>query len=123
MPVELNQEAEGRILLVRARGKLERADYESFVPEVEQLIQNYGKIRLLLELHNFHGWTAGAIWEDVKFDVKHFNDIERLAIVGESRWQEGMAIFCKPFTTAQIRYFSQDQLSEARQWIEEQIRP
>jgi hypothetical protein len=118
MPVELNLEKEGRILLVRARDKLEKADYESFVPEVEQLIQKHGKLRLLLELHNFHGWTAGALWEDLKFDFKHFNHIERLAIVGESRWQEGMATFCKPFTIAQIRYFNQDQLAQAREWIE-----
>jgi len=120
MSVTLTQEAGGRILLVRASGKLERADYDNLVPEVEQLIQKHGKIRVLLELHDFHGWTAGALWEDIKFDVKHFNDIERLAIVGESRWQEGMATFCKPFTTAQIRYFTDDQLSEARQWVAEQ---
>jgi len=27
----------------------------------------------------FHGWDAGALWEDIKFDIKHFGDIERLA--------------------------------------------
>lgn len=58
-----------------------------------------------------------ALWEDVKFDVKHFNDIERLAIVGESAWEKWMAAFCKPFTTAKIRYFPAEQLAEARAWI------
>lgn len=38
-------------------------------------------------------------------DVKHFNDIERLAIVGDSKGEKGMAIFCKPFTTATVRHF------------------
>jgi hypothetical protein len=120
MPVDLHQEAGSKILIVRAEGKLEKADYKNLVPKVEQMIQQKGKIRLLLELYNFHGWSAGALWEDVKFDIKHFNDIERLAIVGESRWQEGMAIFCKPFTAAQIRYFKQDQLSQAKEWIEQE---
>ena len=33
-----------------------------------------------------HGWDAGALWEDIKFDIKHFADIERLAMVGEKKW-------------------------------------
>ncbi len=34
-------------------------------------------------MHDFHGWSAGVLWEGVKFDWKHYGDIERLAIVGE----------------------------------------
>jgi hypothetical protein len=29
----------------------------------------------------FHGWEAGALWEDIKFDLKHYADIERLAMI------------------------------------------
>jgi len=43
--------------------------------------------------------------KDIKFDIKHFADIERLAMVGDKKWQHGMATFCKPFTKATIRYF------------------
>ena len=58
-----------------------------------------------------------SLWEEVKFDVKHFNDIERVAIVGETTWEKWMAMFCKPFTTAKIRYFPVEQAAEARTWI------
>jgi hypothetical protein len=73
---------------------------------------------MLVVMHEFHGWTAGAVWKDVKFDVKHFGDIERLAMVGKTSWQHGMAIFCKPFTTAKVHYFEYANLDEARAWIE-----
>jgi hypothetical protein len=79
----------------------------------------HGKIRILFEMHNFHGWTAGAMWEDLKFDFKHWKDIERLAIVGESKWQQGMAVFCKPFTSATIQYFDHAKLADAKAWLEE----
>ncbi|MEZ6097721.1 MAG: STAS/SEC14 domain-containing protein [Pirellulaceae bacterium] len=118
MPVELEERNEGKTLLVRVTGRLEKQDYEQFTPEVERLIKQHGKIRVLLETHDFHGWDAGALWDDIKFDVKHFNDIERLAIVGEKKWEKGMATFCKPFTTAKVRYFEQDQAAEAQAWIE-----
>jgi hypothetical protein len=60
-----------------------------------------------------------ALWEDIKFDVKHFSDIERIAMVGERKWQKGMATFCKPFTTAKVRYFERSDLEAAREWIGE----
>ncbi len=69
-------------------------------------------------MHDFHGWTAGALWEDIKFDAKHFSEIERLAIVGEKQWEKDMAIFCKPFTSAKIRYFDYTAINEANVWIE-----
>ena len=54
-----------------------------------------------------------------KEDYERFiPEVERLALVGEAQWEKGMAIFCKPFTTAQIRYFDQEQAEEARKWIE-----
>ena len=32
--------------------------------------------------------------------------------------QEGMALFCKPFTTAKIRYFDHTKADEAKAWLE-----
>ena len=32
-----------------------------------------------------------------------------------------MAVFCKPFTTAKIRYFDESKGDEAREWIHEAI--
>jgi hypothetical protein len=120
MTVKLEELQQGRTLIVPVTGKLKKEDYEKFVPEAERLIQQHGKIRVLLETHDFHGWKMGALWEDAKFDFKHFNDIERLAIVGEKKWEKGMAVFCKPFTTAEIRFFDHDHADEARAWVLEE---
>lgn len=114
--VELN--AIGKVLHVKVTGKLTKESYESFTPAVDQQIQEHGKVRILFEMHDFHGWTAGALWEDLKFDFKHWKDIEMLAIVGESKWEKGMAVFCKPFTLAKIQYFDRTKLHEAKSWIE-----
>ena len=107
------------MLHVCATGILTKESYETFVPLVDKQIEEHGKIRILFEMHDFHGWTAGAMWEDLKFDFKHWKDVERLAIVGESKWEKGMAVFCKPFTSAKIQYFDHTKLSEAKTWLEE----
>ncbi len=121
MPVELHEEAGGKLLQVVLSEKLTKEDYQRVVPEVERLIQQEGKLRVLCRMHDFHGWTIGALWEDIKFDLKHFAHIERLALVGERKWEAGMAAFCKPFTRATIRYFDESQADEAVRWVSEGI--
>ncbi len=122
MAVELKELDGGRLLEVHLSGKLAKENYGTFVPVVERLVKQHGKIRLLVEMHDFHGWTAGALWADIKFDARHFRDIERLALIGETKWEKGMAAFCKPFTTAEVRYFDRSQADAARRWLSEPLR-
>jgi hypothetical protein len=118
MAIQLTERNSGKILEVQVRGKLVHEDYQHFVPEFERLVKEHGKIRVLFEMPSFHGWDASALWDDIKFGLKHFSDIERLAMVGDRKWEKGMSVFCKPFTTAKIRYFDVAQATEARGWLE-----
>ena len=119
MPIKFEDENEGKMLAIQVNGKLAKADYVFFAPEFERLVQLNGKMRVLFDLTGFHGWEAGALWEDIKFDFKHFADIERLALVGDKKWQQGMATFCKPFTKAKVRYFDHTDSAKARTWLNE----
>ena len=119
MPIHFNEENGGRTLSIHCTGTVAKVDYQHFVPEFERLVQLNGKLRVYFNMTGFHGWEAGALWEDIKFDVKHFADIERLALVGDKKWEQGMATFCKPFTKAKVRYFDHADASEARKWLEE----
>ena len=119
MTVVLQEVPGSKVIEVQASDKLTKDDYEQFVPEVERLIQEHGKVRILFDMRNFHGWSASALWEDVKFDLKHFKDIERLAMIGDKSWEKWMAGFCRPFTSASIRYFDQSEADQAQDWIKE----
>jgi hypothetical protein len=115
--VTFTETNDGKVLEVGLTGTLAKEDYQYFIPVVERLVKKHGKIRMLVDMHDFHGWTAAALWQDIKFDTKHFSDIERIAMVGETKWQHGMAVFCKPFTGAQIRYFDRTATDQARTWL------
>ena len=115
--IALQELNDGKLIEVHISGKITATDYEHLVPTVERLVKRHGKIRMLVEMHDFHGWTAGALWQDIKFDAKHFNDIERIAMVGETKWQHGMSVFCKPFTAAKLRYYDHSAIEEARYWL------
>ena len=117
MSIQLHEENGGKILVVHVMGKLVKADYGRFVHEFERLVHQHGKLRVMFDMTGLHGWDAGAAWEDIKFDVEHFGDIERLAMVGEKKWEHGMAMFFKPFVKATTRYFTR--ASEAQIWLGE----
>jgi len=119
MSIHLTEEDGGKLLAVHVSGKLAKEDYEHFVPEFDRLVQQHGKLLLLFDMTGFHGWDAGAMWEDIKFGAKHFADIERIAMIGETKWQHGMAVFCKPFTKAMVRYFDHADAADARKWLAE----
>jgi hypothetical protein len=118
MAINIDEKNGGKLVEIQVSGVLAKADYKQFVPYVERLIEQNGKIRMLLEMKDFHGWDGGALWEDIKFDLKHFSDIERVAMVGEKKWQKGMSSFCRPFTAAKIRYFDRSALDKARTWAQ-----
>ena len=116
MAVQVTNQQSDRIIEVATTGKLTRDDYDTFVPVIESEMKK-GKVKILFSMQDFSGCDAGALWEDIKFDMKHFGEIERLAMVGEKKWEEGMAWFCKPFTTAKISYFDHTEIDAARSWL------
>ena len=89
----------------------------------QRIVQIFGSIRrrhdddLLVEIADLEGWTPAALWEDLKFDVRHYRDIARLALVGRDDSQKWMATLSRPFTGAEVRYFSHDELTAARDWV------
>lgn len=98
-------------------GTVRKADYELFRPHVEGRLEKHDKTSLLVHVAELSGFTPAALWEDLKFDVAHYNDVERLAVVGEDTSREWMATISKPFSAADIKYFTEAQLDDARNWV------
>jgi hypothetical protein len=107
-----------KILAFKLSGKLHDEDYKTFVPAVDAAIANDGKVRILAQFHDFHGWDAKALWDDIEFSTTHCTKIEKIALVGKKSWEQWMAKVCKPFTMAKIKYFDASQLDDARKWLQ-----
>ena len=119
---EINlEEKEGlQIVSLKFNDVLDKEDYELFVPQLENLFRHAdAKVRLLIELEEFKGLTPGAAWEEVKFSFKHFNDIDRIAVLGENRKEKIITELTKPFTGAKIRFFHTAEIDEAKKWLSE----
>ena len=100
-------------------GKLHDEDYKKFVPRIDAEIAKEGNVNVLAQFHDFHGWDAKALWDDIKFSATHCTRIKRIALIGDKTWEKWMATVCKPFTMAKIKYFDAKEIDAAKAWLAE----
>ncbi len=120
--IEILDQSSGKVFAMRVIGKLLHRDYEQFVPMVEKLIEEHGSVRCFIEMTEFHGIQLRALWDEIKFDVRHARQIERCAVVGDRAWEAWMTNLSRPiFFNAEIRFFDQAEREKAWEWIEEEL--
>jgi hypothetical protein len=108
---------EGNLVRVDVSGKLSQADYDELIPSWKATIERHGKMRLLFVMKDFHGWETGAAWDDFRFDREHGQEVERIAMVGEKKWQEWISKLGGLFAGTEVRYFEHGQIDEAKRWV------
>ena len=117
MPVEII-DAAGKLLQIRIRGMLKKADYDRIIQIAKEAIAREGKIRALAILDGFEGWERHGDWGDVSFIMEQGQHIEKMAIVGAGKWRDdAFAFTAKGFRPTAIEFFPLSRLNEARIWL------
>ena len=116
--IETIETGSPKVLGLKLCGKLHDEDYRQFVPKWETILTAQGKVRLFVQFEDFHGWDLHAAWDDLKFGLKHYSDFERIAMVGDRKWEKWTANICKPFTKAKVKYFDKFEVDAAWKWLE-----
>ncbi len=112
--------AKGNVHWVRVSGKLTREDYADLVPRWERMLEGHGRIRLLFEMApDFEGWEPGAAWDDAKFSVSNRERLERVAMVGDKKWEQWAAKAGALLVKAEVRFFDSSNLESAVLWLKE----
>ena len=113
--IELLPQSHANILGFEVSGDVTKADYDVIVPAVQAQVDEAGSVRLLVDLQDFHTEKAEAWGADLHFGHEYHDSIERLAIVGNRKWQEWLARLAKPFYSRDARFF--ESRTEAWAWL------
>ena len=105
-----------KALELKLAGVLRRDDYLKFVPLAETRIKENGTINLVVHVSDLTGFTPSALWEDLKFDAKHYSDVGKLAIVSTDEKKKWLATVARPFTAAEVEFYPEERLADARTW-------
>ena len=117
MPVE-TIDASGKLMELKIRGRLKKADYDRIIQIAKGAIAREGKIRALAVLDGFEGWERSEDWGDVSFTLDQGRHIEKMTIVGDEKWKDdALAFTAKGFRPTAIEFFAASRISEARTWL------
>jgi hypothetical protein len=117
MPATIQQET-GDLYVLRLSGTVLRTEFGTVQNKAAGAIDAGVKPRILALLEKFDGWERGADWGDLDFLFSHSNEIAKIAIVGDARWEpEALAFAGAGFRQAPVKFFPTDHLGEARAWL------
>jgi hypothetical protein len=120
--IDILDQSTGNLFAMRLNGKILHRDYQRFVPMLEKLIEEHGSVRCFFEMTDFHGLELRALWDEIKFDVRHARQIERCAVVGDRAWESWMTKLSRLiFSLAEIRYYDIAQRDKAWEWVNERL--
>src|SRR5258708_26147867 len=90
-------ESSGRLVALRVAGKLTKEDMVTVAPPLEEKIRENGKVDLLCDMTDLHGWSLGGVLAELKFYAKHAKDFRRRAGITGKTFRRFMAGKVKPF--------------------------
>ena len=117
MPVE-TIDAAGKLLPLKVREMFKKADYDRIIEIAKEAIEREGKVSGLIILEAFEGWERREDWGDVSFMMGQGRHIEKMAIVGDEKWQDdALAFTAKGFRATAIEFFTPPRRQEALTWL------
>ncbi len=98
-------------------GKLKDEDYTLFVPMIDKALKEAKglEVDLLVDMTKFKGWEFLAAWDDMKFGIKHRNAFDKMAIVGNKKWEEVSVNMMSHLMKGKTKFFKERE--KALAWL------
>lgn len=107
------------VVAISASGKVTTKDYENvLILAVDSRLKQYSKINIFYHLGpKFSGFSIGAIWDDAKLAIDHYQAWKKIAIVTDKAWIKSASDVFQFAIPCQLKVFSNKQYAKAEVWI------
>lgn len=107
------------VVTIRITEKLSANELAELQQKMATAIRMYGKLRVLVLAEAFQGWEEEGNWGDFALQDQNDASIEKMAIVGDKRWEDLALIFtAKDLRPFPIEYFATADSNKARSWLD-----
>lgn len=107
----------GNLVKVEAKGDLTGDDLETLGTKLRKLVDEHGKLRILLEIEGT-GWQRASVGvSDGQLDLHTVREVERLAILTGERSAGAADRFFGEVSDGETRIFAPDQEQAAWDWL------
>lgn len=105
------------LFAVKISEQLTRNEFLQVKPEIEKIISQYGKFRLLIEASDLKLPEFSFFMEDFKFIIHNHKNAERVALIGNKTWEKVWLEFVKLITSVDVLFFDVSERERAWEWI------
>jgi hypothetical protein len=119
--IELLPESRGCLVGFQFIGEITGDDYtEDFMPALRRAIENFGVVRLFVDISDLQSEDIGAMDDNVREESRVLY-IERQAIVGDEEWERKLNYVDHffLFANSDVRFFRKNCEQDAWDWIHE----
>jgi len=110
-------ENDDAVIALVCEGNLSQDDLKRMHALLHDRLAAKARPGLLVHLEGFKGYEgAAAMLEDLKMDISHRNDFNRIAVVGERKWMEWGTRLAQFLTSGEMRWFNVEDADQAAEW-------
>ncbi|GLO62263.1 hypothetical protein MACH09_27710 [Vibrio sp. MACH09] len=115
-------ESEGATIGLEISGKIDSQQENQWIEKLDNLIQEQGAINVLIVLNGKFSMDANVVYKDLKWTFSNLKNINKLAIVSDSKLIGLLVAADSPFgklVGIDEKHFEISKLNDAWRWIKE----
>lgn len=115
--LEANRVENTNIVEARLDGGIEPGEVETLRSEIDAVLADHDKLRLLFVYEGLGSMNLQALWKDLKLEPRLLGDIEKMAVVSEKSWLGSVAGVLNSVMSIEVETFEPGRREEALQWL------
>jgi len=115
-------ESEGSVLGFEVTGKVSLEEEKKWIDYLDNAIETYNKVSVLVVLGEQASWGAKAGIEDLKWIMTHLKQLNKIAVVSESNVWKWLVTLDSPFAKLfgiSEKHFEPSKMADAWSWVKE----
>jgi hypothetical protein len=104
------------VIEVQVADKVTAQDLKLFEEYFNHKKEVHDKVNLLMVVNEI-GYTPQGLFEDIKFDTRHWNDFNKIAVVSDKKWLELSTKVANALPSVEVEHFNLDEKDQAKSWL------
>ena len=99
------------------RDTLTEEDHDVFASTLADHLKEHTTTRVVITMDDVDDWQPEEAWEELAFDIRHLNDLDKVAVVGDDLWDPWLDKVEELFPMSVIQTYDVEDEEEALEWL------
>ena len=92
-------------------------DHETFTSHLRDQLKSHTTTRALFKIEDVDGWEPEDEWEEFALDIRHAQDLDKVAVIGDDPWEPLLEKIELLFPMSQLQTYEGADREEGLEWL------